>query len=283
MVLPVECLERRSVAKVWGRRDVPAWAGNSPSPDEPLGEIWYVDPAGDAAELLIKYLFTSERLSIQVHPDEGAARAAGHRRGKDEAWLVLDAEPDAVIGLGLRETLSPDALRAAALDSSIERLLDWRPVKTGDVFYSPAGTIHALGPGLTVLEVQQNLDLTYRLYDYGRPRELHLDEAVAVADPSPWGPGFEPRSIAPGRELLAAGPAFVIERWRHHAAVVGIDSSAPVWLIPIAEGASADGRALEPGTVWTARAPAHLSVPEGAELLIAYSGSHVRSVKPGDA
>src|SRR5262249_13298778 len=152
-----------------------------------------------------KFLFTSERLSIQVHPDDPAARAAGHPRGKDEAWLVLGADAGATIGLGLTHAVSREALRAAALDGSVEGLIDWRPVQTGDCFYSPAGTIHALGAGLTVLEIQQNLDLTYRLYDYGRPRELHLDEALAVADLSPGrGAGAE-EPIDRGRDRIAAG------------------------------------------------------------------------------
>jgi mannose-6-phosphate isomerase len=83
--------------------------------------------------------------------------------------VILEAEPEARIGLGLCHEVSRDELRAAALDGSIEQLLDWHPAKAGDVFFSPAGTVHALGAGLTLVEIQQNLDLTYRLYDYGRP------------------------------------------------------------------------------------------------------------------
>jgi len=269
-------LERRPVAKVWGRWDVPPQFGALPAGDEPLGEVWFPDGAGEEADLLVKYLFTSERLSIQVHPGDEAARAAGHRRGKDEAWVILEAEPEARIGLGLCHEVSRDELRAAALDGSIEQLLDWHPAKAGDVFFSPAGTVHALGAGLTLVEIQQNLDLTYRLHDYGRPRELHLEEGIAVADPSPWRPSFAPRRIGEGREVLAAGGAFVLERWRGAEAAVGTDSGAPIWLIPLEDGASADGAALEAGSVWVARGPTRLDVPEASELLVAYAGAAVR-------
>jgi mannose-6-phosphate isomerase len=268
-------LERRLVPKVWGRRDVPEQFGPPPAGDEPLGEVWYVDPAGDEAELLIKFLFTSEKLSIQVHPDDAAAAKAGHRRGKDEAWVVLEAEPDAVIGLGLIEPVSREALRAAALDSSLEQLVDWRHVGAGDVFYSPAGTIHALGAGLTLVEIQQNLDLTYRLYDYGRPRELHLDEAVAAADPSPYRWSFQAQRLGEGRELLAAG-AFLLERWRGREQVIGEDGDAPVWLVPLAGGGAVDDDPLEPGTAWVSRGPSRVTAPPNGDLLVAYGGLRIR-------
>ena len=267
-------LERRFVPKVWGRRDVPDPFA-SPAGDEPLGEVWYPDPAGDEADLLVKYLFTSDRLSIQVHPDEAAARAAGHRRGKDEAWVVLQAEPEAVIGLGLIEPLSGEALRAAALDGSLEQLVDWRHVSAGDVYYLSAGTIHAIGPGITLVEIQQNLDLTYRLYDYGRPRELHLEEAVAAADPAPYRWSFQSQEIGEGRELLAAG-AFLLERWRGREQIIGEDGDAPVWLIPLAGGGAVDGQPLEAGPVWVARGPTRVSAPPEGDLLVAYGGLRIR-------
>jgi mannose-6-phosphate isomerase len=273
--MPATRLERRAVAKVWGRRDVPPHFGPPPAGDEPLGEVWFPDDARDDAELLIKYLFTSEKLSIQVHPGDEAALAAGHRRGKDEAWVVLSAEPAAVIGLGLIEPVSRAALRDAALDGSIEQLIDWRPVEAGDTFYSPAGTVHALGPGLTVVEIQQNLDLTYRLYDYGRPRGLQVDQGVAAATPEPYRRRFAPEMIGPGRELLCAG-AFVVERWRGHAQGIGTDGDAPVWLVPLDDGAAVDGRAMDPGHVWVARGPTEVQAPDQGDLLIAYSGSETR-------
>jgi mannose-6-phosphate isomerase len=98
------------------------------------------------------------------------------RRGKEECWLVIDAEPGATLGVGFHEPVSHEVLRAAALDGSIEDMLVWHPVKAGDFFYIPANTVHAIGAGVSLIEIQQNSDITYRLYDYGRPRELHLDK-----------------------------------------------------------------------------------------------------------
>jgi mannose-6-phosphate isomerase len=254
-------LPGRQVERVWGRRDLPPAFPPAPPHGDPIGEIWFEDEA--EAPLLVKYLFTSERLSIQVHPDDAAARAHGYKRGKDEAWYVLDAEPGATIGLGLTRHVSPEDLRAAALDGSIEALLDWRPVAAGNVFYSPAGTIHAIGAGLSLIEVQQNLDLTYRLYDYGRPRELHLDEAVAVADPAPFRPALPPRETEPGRATLAEGGAFTLERWQGARRA---ELPAGSVLIPLAAGGTLDGAPLEPAAVWAARGTVRL---EGAADLLA--------------
>ncbi|WP_129792778.1 class I mannose-6-phosphate isomerase [Sphingosinicella sp. CPCC 101087] len=276
--MPAFRLERRSVQKPWGRRDVPAFFGPVPAEGDPLGEVWFPDPRGDDADLLVKYLFTSQKLSVQVHPGDVAARAAGYKRGKDEAWIVLAADPGATIGLGLTREVSREALCAAALDGSIEDLLDWRPVKPGDVLYSAAGTVHALGAGLVVVEIQQNLDLTYRLYDYGRPRELHLDEGIAVAEPGPWRGVSATVPNVRGRSRLTAGPAFVVERWQGATAEIGTDGEAPIWLVPLVGASRADGTAMEPGSVWVARGPTHLEVPGDTTLLSAYAGSAIRAV-----
>jgi mannose-6-phosphate isomerase len=264
-------LDSRHVERIWGRRDLSgAFAPPPGAASAPIGELWFEGAA--AAELLVKYLFTSERLSIQVHPGDAAARAAGHPRGKDEAWYVLSAGPGAVIGLGLTHEVSRDALRAAALDGSIAHLLDWRPVRAGEIFYSPAGTVHAIGGGLSLIEIQQNLDLTYRLYDYGRPRELHLDEGVAVAQPVPWARPFEPVRAGP-RTILAAGHAFVLERWTTDGNLVAAMPGDSV-LIPLAAGGTIDGEALGEGTVWAAQGRVSLGGP--ADLLAAYPGSTAR-------
>ena len=169
-------LETKAVEKVWGRRDLPPPFA-APG-DEPIGEIWF-DPPPELPQVLVKYLFTSEKLSVQVHPSD--AQAPAGERGKEECWLVLDAEPGATLAIGFKSEIGREAMREAALDGSIEDALEWHPVKAGDFFYLPAGTVHAIGPGLTLVEVQQNSDITYRLFDYGRPRELHLDAGVAVA------------------------------------------------------------------------------------------------------
>lgn len=173
-------LTTKSVEKVWGRDTLPA--PFTAEDGTRIGEIWF-EPAAPCADLLAKYLFTSEKLSVQVHPSD--TEAPDGLSGKEECWLVLDAEPDAKLAIGFKQTLSSEAMRAAALDGSIEHLLEWHPAKRGDFFYLPAGTVHAIGPGLSLVEIQQNSDITYRLFDYGRPRELHLDQAIAVAHGTP--------------------------------------------------------------------------------------------------
>lgn len=196
------------VEKPWGRTDIPSDFGDFG--DRRIGEIWFAHPAGDAAPIMVKFLFTSERLSIQVHPDDAAAQAAGFSRGKEECWLVLNAETDAELGVGLTRETTREALHDAALDGSIVDMIDWRPSKANDFVYNRAGTIHAIGGGLTVVEVQQNIDCTYRLYDYGRPRELHLDDGLKVSTP---GPIHDPRDtvVDPHTNLmLVSGPHFYL-------------------------------------------------------------------------
>jgi mannose-6-phosphate isomerase len=261
-------LNPRRVEKVWGRRDLGAPFGNVAADAEPVGEIWFEAPNGHEAALLVKYLFTSERLSIQVHPDEAMAKADGAACGKDEAWLVLSAEPGATIGLGLTRKVDGDALRDAALDGSIETLVDWRPVRAGDVFYSPAGTIHSIGAGLRLIEVQQNVDLTYRLYDYGRPRDLHLDQAVAAARPEPFRGEQEPRALGEGRTELCAGDRLRLERCSGPGRFE-LDGAA--WIMPLRGGAALDGEAIAPGSVWMTDAPAALTLEEEAESLVAFA------------
>jgi mannose-6-phosphate isomerase len=270
-------LSTRSIEKVWGRSDLPhAFGLAMEAAQQPVGEIWFEDRKGTRPDLLVKYLLTSERLSIQVHPDAAQARAHGYPCGKDEAWLVVAAEPGARIGLGLRASVSKAELRAAALDGRIEAMIDWRDVRAGDVFFSPAGTIHALGPGLTLVEIQQNVDVTYRLYDYGRPRELHLDEAIAAAIPEPYVAPFVPYSCAPGREILVDSPAFVIERWTIGAGgrLAG-GPERPVWLIPVRGGGLIDGHALEAPAVWVVEDQSRVRIDEGSEVLFAYPGQGV--------
>ena len=270
-------LVEKRVEKVWGRRDLPDMFGGTYGGEQPLGEIWFEDPDGADLDLLIKYLFTSERLSIQVHPDDEAAARKGYRRGKDEAWIVLRAEPDATIGVGFREHLSREQLRAAALDGSIAELIDWRPAAPGDILFSPAGTVHALGAGLTLVEVQQNVDLTYRLFDYGRPRELHLDEGIEASDPAPYVNRAVSVRRPDGREIVAKGPAFTLERWSHldGAGRLHASPARPVWLIPISGAGAVAGDPLEVGSVWLVDEEADLDIQAGSELYAAYPGDEI--------
>ena len=162
--------------------------------------------------LLLKLLFTSEPLSIQVHPDDTFARAMGMPNGKSEAWYILSARPDAQIGVGLKHQVTPQQLRDSIQSGSIAELMHWRPVAKGDVIYIPAGTIHAIGAGIVLAEIQQNSDATFRLFDYGRQRELHEDKGVAVAHPWPLRTPCRPTRLTTERTVLVASRHFVLER-----------------------------------------------------------------------
>lgn len=140
------------------------------------------DAARDASRfpLLVKFLFPQEKLSVQVHPDDEAARRAGQPWGKTECWYVAHAKPGAQIGLGLKPGVTRAQFENAIGENRAEELLNWIKVYTGEMIYVAAGTVHTLGPGSIIVETQQQSDITYRLYDYGRPRELHLKEGLAV-------------------------------------------------------------------------------------------------------
>ena len=131
--------------------------------------------------MLVKFVFTSDRLSVQVHPNDQFAGLHENSRGKTEMWYVMRADPGARIAIGFRESISRERLREAAASGEIERLLNWLEVEAGDAFFIPAGTVHAIGSGLAICEIQQHSDVTYRLYDFGRPRELHLDKGLQVS------------------------------------------------------------------------------------------------------
>lgn len=177
-------LERKFVEKVWGVDQLPS-VFDAPR-DIRIGEVWY-DPPAELESLLVKALFASERLSVQAHPSDAQANAMGlGSSGKSECWVITHAEEGATIAVGFRNPVSPEEMRAAALDGSIVDLLEWHPVERGDAFYIPAGTVHAIGGGVSLIEVQQNTDITFRLYDYGRPRELHLDDAMQIAITEPY-------------------------------------------------------------------------------------------------
>ena len=196
------------VERVWGRTDLKPWYEETQVAGK-VGEAWLtcaecvietgqetgrtlrdlsqqcvgtLDGVSGAGEfpLLVKMLFPSEKLSVQVHPDDEAAAKLGLPRGKTECWYVLEAEPGATVACGLKSGVTLDQVRTAAGDGTLEVLLQIVPVKVGDMVFVDAGTVHAIGPGLVLLEVQQTSDTTYRLFDYGRGRDLHLEQGLGV-------------------------------------------------------------------------------------------------------
>jgi mannose-6-phosphate isomerase len=203
--------------KPWGSSDLRPWSTLDAAAD-PIGELWFQRPplaapalqAGDPS-LLVKLLFTNQPLSIQVHPDDAYARSIGLPHGKSEAWYILSAGPGAAIALGLSEPLAPGALLSAVHDGSIVDRVRWRRVAAGDAWYVAPGTIHSLGAGVVLLEVQQRSDATFRLYDFGRHREMHADNALAAANANQEA-HQAPRSRLDGeRTVLVASPHFVLE------------------------------------------------------------------------
>ena len=231
-------LDRSYIEKPWGRTTLP------PQFDAPagakVGEVWFASDAN--LPLLVKYIFTSERLSIQVHPNDEQARERVLPRGKSECWYILDVDPGAVLGLGLTREVAAEELRVAALDGSIEELIDWRPVTAGDFVMVPAGTIHAIGAGISLIEIQQNSDVTYRLYDYGRPRELHLEDAVDVAIHGPYDPALI-KHLSPGEErTLIDGTPFTLV-----SATEDTMSDRQRWLVPLSGELRTGSEVAKPG------------------------------------
>jgi mannose-6-phosphate isomerase len=168
----------------WGTRNLEPWFSSerAQAGAEPIGEVWFQT---DDIPLLVKFLFANEDLSVQVHPEDPYAQLHHGSPGKTEMWHVLAAQKGAKIGAGFREPVSAAQMRDAALDGTILDLMEWFEAKPGDTFFIPAGTVHAIGGGLTICEIQQLSDITYRIYDYNRGRELHLEHAMAVSRLTP--------------------------------------------------------------------------------------------------
>jgi mannose-6-phosphate isomerase len=211
--MPTEHASVRVVHKPWGVSDLQPWSSIDGTGDA-VGELWFerADRNAPVPALLLKLLFTSEPLSIQVHPDDTFARAMGMPNGKSEAWYIISAKPGAQIGVGLERRVTPQQLRASIKDGSIVELVQWRPVEKGDVIFIPAGTIHVLGAGIVLAEIQQRSDTTFRLFDYGRQRELHEDNGVAVANTWPLRSPRNPIRLSGERTVLVASRYFVLER-----------------------------------------------------------------------
>ena len=198
------------VERPWGARDLaPVYPDHRC--EKPVGEVWLTGDGnrvangplagrtlselcreygralvGESAReterfpLLIKFLFPREKLSVQVHPDDEAARRVGQACGKTECWYVLAAEPGAQVALGLKPGVTREQLARAIQEVRAEELLNWVDIYAGEMIYVDAGTVHTIGPGSILVETQQNSDTTYRLYDYGRPREIHVEQGLAA-------------------------------------------------------------------------------------------------------
>lgn len=203
----------RNVPKPWGSADLRPWNAHHIT-GEPIGEVWFqrTDVGARGSALLLKILFTTSALSIQVHPDDAFAHSIGLAHGKSEAWYILSALPNARVALGLKRHVSPPELRESVRTGTIVDLIQWRTVKTGDVLFVPAGTIHAIGPGLVLVEIQQRSEATFRLFDFGRQRELHVDNAVASARGEQAARQAPLRKLTKERTLLVASPYFVVEQ-----------------------------------------------------------------------
>jgi mannose-6-phosphate isomerase len=210
--LAVESACAHTVAKPWGVVDLRPWCSRRRD-GSAIGEIRYERPGSESnSSLLLKLLFTSQPLSIQVHPDDAYARSIGLQNGKAEAWYVLSATPEAKVALGLKQRLTPQQLRSAAEDGSIADLIVWHGVSQGDAIFVPAGTIHAIGAGLVIAEIQQRSDATFRLFDYDRKRELQVENAIAVGDTRPAKFQIIPTRLSDARTLLISNAHFTFER-----------------------------------------------------------------------
>jgi mannose-6-phosphate isomerase len=203
----------RGVDKPWGSFDLRPWS-DIRHDGMAIGELWFERGDADAPDpaLLLKLLFTTKPLSIQVHPGDKFAQSIGLANGKTEAWYVLAAVPGAKVAVGLKQRLTTPQLRASIENGSISTLVQWRSVFKDEVIFIPAGTIHAIGAGLAIAEIQQRSDATFRLFDYGRERELHIDRAVAVANAGPADRQSRPTRLSGYRTVLVASPYFVLER-----------------------------------------------------------------------
>ena len=267
-VAAMAILPTREVEKVWGRDTLPA--PFSAPEGKRIGEIWF-EPPEQLGELLVKYIFTCEKLSIQTHPDDDQAEAMGKgRQGKSECWYVIDADPGATLGVGFADDIDADAMRAAALDGSIEDLMVWHEVKAGDFFYIPANTVHAIGAGVSLIEVQQNSDITYRLYDYGRPRELHLEDGMAVAKGEPYDPALSRHVPDRGSFRLVDGPFFILDRLDGPPDTgTAADYAGRLLVIPRDNPVTVGGEQVHPGQCALADDIASVEFPQDGCCLIA--------------
>jgi mannose-6-phosphate isomerase len=274
MAIEHACVE--VVNKAWGRTDLRPWSDVDASHGA-VGELWYQRIGRDAprSKLLLKLLFTNEPLSIQVHPSDAFARSIGLPNGKTEAWYILSATPEAQIAIGLKRHVTPQGLHGSIKDGSIADLVQWRPVSKSDVIFVPAGTIHSIGAGVVLAEIQQRSDATFRLFDYGRQRELHEDNAVAVSDAGPIQTQSSPRRLTVARTALIESQYFVLERIDLPAnSRWALNADLETWILVLGGHARIGPTKASVGDTIFVEAD-HTSIdvgPDGMNGLIAYPG-----------
>ena len=285
--------------RVWGRESLKPWYAETGT-KERVGEAWLTGPecvvetgelegrsfAAVAKErggqlgdgefpLLVKLLFPNEKLSVQVHPNDVQAQAMGETRGKTECWFVLEAEPGATVALGLKDGVSVLDVERSVADGTMESLIKQVPVSVGDMLFVDAGTVHAIGPGVVLLETQQTSDVTYRLYDYGRPRELHLEKGLAVIREQTAAGKIEPWEMD-GFTRLIEQKYFIVDRFElDEGSEIAVPFDGPGCLVGLGGSgvvATPDGDVeLVPGKA--------VVVPEGNVGFVVESASGVAFVR----
>ncbi|MEO6806892.1 MAG: type I phosphomannose isomerase catalytic subunit [Edaphobacter sp.] len=267
----------------WGRKNLQPWYADAGT-TEPVGEAWLTGPQcvvetgmftgralasvakelGGEFPLLVKLLFPAEKLSVQVHPEDAQARALGEKRGKTECWYVLEAEPGATVALGLKSGSDAAVVRAAIVAGTMEDLLERVPVSVGDMLFVDAGTVHSIGPGVVLLETQQTSDVTYRLYDYGRPRELHLDKGLQVMKAKTEAGKVVPKKMD-GFTRLIEKKYFVVDRFDlGKAAKAGVSFDGPGCVV----GLTGSGVVCADGGEAVLRPGQAVIVPMGSERVV---------------
>lgn len=285
--------------RVWGKSDLRPWY-ESTGTTELVGEAWLTGPEcvvetgafagqtlaaispeiGGEFPLLVKILFPNEKLSVQVHPDDAQAQATGQARGKTECWYVLEAEPGATVALGLKAGIGAAEVTASVADGTMEDLLQQVPVSVGDMLFVDAGTVHAIGPGVVLLETQQTSDITYRLYDYGRPRELHLEQGIAVLKSKTDAGKVQPRNLN-GFVRLIEQKYFTVDRFDVSSGETTVSTDGPACLVSLAGSGTVKNASgsteLKPGQAVVLPLGSGDVTVETSERL-----SFVRCAAPGD-
>lgn len=273
-------LEPRFVPRIWGARSLSPLFPEDSALAEPIGEVWLTGDdcafatgpfagrrladtwrelppawagtrprAAAAFPLLVKFLFPEQWLSIQVHPNDDYARrheAAAGGAGKTEMWYALAAQEGASVLVGLKPHVTPESFRRKIADGTVEECLEKIPVRSGDAIFVPAGTVHTIGPGMILCEIQENSDITYRVFDYnrltpeGKPRALHIEQALAVMNFQEQSGGrLEPVRITRGpvRETyFIACRYFATEKWEFDSRIASVSSPEHFDLLIVLDG-----------------------------------------------